>query len=158
MKAALAIFFCAVLCLSSAEAAGSHSKCETCVRNSHGRIKRSHEATDAFKRSHPCPSTGRASGACPGYVIDHVKPLKRGGADKPSNMQWNTKAEAKVKDKNGIRNGMWARAMIEPGKSAGGLGYEFSFVILLWHCQQFLHLNRTKLFRVCRESGMRSKS
>jgi hypothetical protein len=99
MKTALAIVFGAVLCLSSAEAEGSHSKCETCVRNSHGRIKRSHEATDAFKRSHPCPSTGRASGACPGYVIDHVKPLKRGGADKPSNTQWQTKTEAKAKDK-----------------------------------------------------------
>jgi hypothetical protein len=26
-------------------------------------------------------------------------PLKRGGADSPSNMQWQTKAEAKAKDK-----------------------------------------------------------
>jgi hypothetical protein len=32
-------------------------------------------------------------------VIDHIKPLKRGGADTPSNMQWQTKAEAKAKDK-----------------------------------------------------------
>jgi hypothetical protein len=32
-------------------------------------------------------------------VIDHVKPLKRGGADDPSNMQWQTTAEAKAKDK-----------------------------------------------------------
>ncbi len=53
----------------------------------------------AFERSHPCPSTGRKSGACPGYVVDHVKPLKRGGADRPNNMQWQTKADAKAKDK-----------------------------------------------------------
>ena len=108
MKLALTIFFSAMLCLTSAEAKGSHgghashashSKCATCVRNNHGRIKRSKEATDAFKRSNPCPSTGRASGTCPGYVIDHVKPLKRGGVDDPSNMQWQTKAEAKAKDK-----------------------------------------------------------
>jgi hypothetical protein len=32
-------------------------------------------------------------------VIDHVKPLATGGADAPSNMQWQTKADAKAKDK-----------------------------------------------------------
>jgi hypothetical protein len=32
-------------------------------------------------------------------VIDHVKPLKRGGSDDPSNMQWQTTAAAKAKDK-----------------------------------------------------------
>jgi hypothetical protein len=36
-------------------------------------------------------------GACPGYVVDHVTPLKRGGADKPSNMQWQTKEAATQK-------------------------------------------------------------
>jgi hypothetical protein len=32
-------------------------------------------------------------------VIDHIRPLKRGGADAPSNMQWQTTAAAKAKDK-----------------------------------------------------------
>jgi hypothetical protein len=32
-------------------------------------------------------------------VVDHIKALKRGGADDPSNMQWQTKAEAKAKDR-----------------------------------------------------------
>jgi hypothetical protein len=68
-------------------------------RDSRGRIKRSTEAKDAFKRERPCPSTGRGSGACPGYVIDHVKPLECGGADDPSNMQWQTIAAGKAKDK-----------------------------------------------------------
>ena len=68
-------------------------------RNVDGRIERSGAAKDAFKRQQPCPSTGRGSGACPGYVIDHVKPLECGGADAPSNMQWQTIAAGKAKDK-----------------------------------------------------------
>ena len=69
------------------------------ARDSHGRIKRSPEARRDFQKSHPCPSTGRTSGACPGYVVDHVRPLKRGGPDAPGNMQWQTTQAAKEKDK-----------------------------------------------------------
>jgi hypothetical protein len=69
------------------------------ARDSHGRILRSAQARADFKKQKPCPSTGKASGACPGYVIDHVVPLKRGGRDAPSNMQWQTVREAKAKDK-----------------------------------------------------------
>lgn len=68
-------------------------------RDSHGRIARSHRSIYAFKKDHPCPSTGKSTGACPGYVIDHIQPLKRGGADQPYNMQWQTTAAAKAKDK-----------------------------------------------------------
>lgn len=68
-------------------------------RDKHGRIARSEGSKDEFKKSHPCPSTGKSSGACPGYVIDHVVPLKRGGADAPSNMQWQSSRAAKAKDK-----------------------------------------------------------
>lgn len=50
-------------------------------------------------KSHPCPATGKTSGRCPGYVADHVKPLASGGEDDPSNMQWQTTAAAKEKDK-----------------------------------------------------------
>jgi hypothetical protein len=42
--------------------------------------------------------TGDTTGRCDGYVIDHVCPLACCGADAPSNMQWQTKAEAKAKD------------------------------------------------------------
>jgi hypothetical protein len=63
------------------------------------RIHRSAGARHHFKQLHPCPATSRASGKCPGYVIDHVKPLAYGGADDPSNMQWQTVADAKAKDK-----------------------------------------------------------
>ena len=68
-------------------------------RDSHGRIKRSAAAKNEFKRQHPCPSTGRRSGACPGYVIDHVRALECGGPDNSSNMQWQTVADGKAKDK-----------------------------------------------------------
>ena len=78
----------------------SHTKADPGVqRDSHGRIKRSGAAKSTFKKSHPCPSTGKNSGACPGYVIDHVAPLKRGGKDAPENMQWQTKEAAKLKDR-----------------------------------------------------------
>lgn len=78
---------------------GGRKKAEGVKRDNHGKIARSAKAKDNFKKSHPCPSTGKTSGACPGYTIDHIKPLKRGGADDPSNMQWQSKAEAKAKDK-----------------------------------------------------------
>lgn len=35
----------------------------------------------------------------PGYVADHIVPLAKGGKDIPSNMQWQTIAEAKAKDR-----------------------------------------------------------
>ncbi|MBG9389322.1 HNH endonuclease [Caenimonas sp. DR4.4] len=51
-------------------------------------IERSHAEVRAFRAVHPCPATGRSSGACPGWAVDHVRPLCYGGEDKPHNMQW----------------------------------------------------------------------
>jgi len=59
---------------------------------------RSREVTREFQREHPCPSTGRTSGACPGYRKDHIKALACGGPDAVSNMQWQTIADARAKD------------------------------------------------------------
>ena len=67
------------------------------------REHRSRGVTREFQREHPCPSTGRTSGACPGYRKDHIKPLACGGPDAVSNMQWQTVAAARVKDRWELR-------------------------------------------------------
>ena len=64
-----------------------------------GKVQRSQSARREFMQLHPCPSPGQAPGKCHGYIIDHVNPLACGGADDPSNMQWQTVADAKAKDK-----------------------------------------------------------
>ena len=58
------------------------------IKNADGSTKRSTRIINAFKKKHPCPSTGLTSGACPGWAIDHVIPLIACGADSISNMQW----------------------------------------------------------------------
>jgi hypothetical protein len=62
-------------------------------RDESGRIQRSDVARHAFARE-----TGYPSGRL-GYVIDHIRPLACGGADAPSNMQWQTIVEWKAKDR-----------------------------------------------------------
>ena len=86
---------------TSRSATGSHSGTASgVVRDSRGRIARSPQAVQQFKKANPCPGTGKSYGSCPGYVVDHVIPLKRGGADAPGNMQWQTIEEAKRKDRS----------------------------------------------------------
>ena len=62
-------------------------------RDGNGRIKRSAVAKREFMKQTGYPN-GRK-----GYVVDHIVPLECGGADVPSNMQWQTIAEAKIKDR-----------------------------------------------------------
>lgn len=93
-RTALILFL--LTCVNPAFAA---LRCDTCPRDKHGHIQRSAAAKAEFRHTHPCPSTGKTKGACKSYVIDHVQALKRGGADATWNMQWQTTAEAKAKDK-----------------------------------------------------------
>ena len=81
MKLPLALL---IFCFSSsAEARGlsgshvhmHHLRPSSCYSCGHRSLEAKHE----FKHSNPCPSTGKRSGACPGYVIDHVQALKHGG-------------------------------------------------------------------------------
>lgn len=60
--------------------------------------KRDSSMRRLFMAEHPCPSNGKAKGACPGYVVDHIVPIKRGGGDNPYNMQWQTVQDGKDKD------------------------------------------------------------
>jgi hypothetical protein len=91
MRTAIALMLAASLL--SAPVLARSSYCTSCARDSHGHIARSPEARQEFMRQ-----TGYPHGR-PGYVLDHIIPLKRGGADAPSNMQWQTKADARAKDK-----------------------------------------------------------
>jgi hypothetical protein len=54
----------------------------------------------AFQRANPCPSTGEAAGRCPGYIADHVIPRRRGGADAVEHLQWQSRQEARAKDRS----------------------------------------------------------
>ena len=67
--------------------------------NANGKMKIGRDAKEQFDRHNPCPYTGKTSGACPGYLVDLRKALAEGGADEPSNMEWQTVADAKAKDK-----------------------------------------------------------
>lgn len=69
------------------------SRAVTVPRDANGRIKRSESAKSAFMRQ-----TGHPHGWS-GHVVDHMVPLACGGADAPSNMQWQTIADARAKDK-----------------------------------------------------------
>ena len=70
---------------------------------------RSFKAEIFFRLANPCPSTGQTNGPCKGYVIDRVIPIACGGAEEPANMQWQTLAEAKEKDR-------WERIGCRPGR------------------------------------------
>ena len=69
------------------------------ARTPDGRIKRDLTARRDFMSHTLCPATNSYSLQCPGYVVDHVIPLSCGGADQPYNMQYQTVADAKEKDK-----------------------------------------------------------
>lgn len=96
----LAVLFCAIL---NAQIVTSpklplppirHAPtCINCVRDMSGRISQNPMSVRAFRAQKPCPATKSVKGPCPGYLVDHIKPLNRGGADTPQNMQWRTVAQ-----------------------------------------------------------------
>ena len=53
-----------------------------------GRILRDRKQVYAFRKFNPCPVDGNLHKACPGWSVDHVRPLASCGCDDPNNLQW----------------------------------------------------------------------
>lgn len=101
MKTIAALILAAIAATAAGQSGRSKPRDEARAqrRSTATRSARSGAPRRQFQRLHPCPATGKPSGACPGYVVDHVVALKHGGSDEPANMQWQTIAEAKAKDR-----------------------------------------------------------
>jgi hypothetical protein len=77
-------------------------RCGECERDSHGEIRRSKARVRQFKRMKACPFTKEQ-----GCVVDHAVPLACAGElglstadlDVTANMQWQTRADARAKDR-----------------------------------------------------------
>jgi hypothetical protein len=78
---------------SKSKSRTAQHKSSSAKRGANGKIARNEAAKHQFE-----VQTGYPHGR-PGYVVDHIKPLACGGADVPSNMQWQTIEQAKAKDK-----------------------------------------------------------
>lgn len=89
---ALATFLASSGAIVDAKPRKPQSQSEKVQRAEHY-IKRSAAVRRAFMRQTGYP-TGR-----PGYVIDHIIPLACGGPDAVSNLQWQSIADARAKDR-----------------------------------------------------------
>lgn len=82
----LAIALCAIT--AKADPLKEYRYVQEIKRDAKGQILRRADVLVAFKRIHPCPSTGKSTGACRGWALNHIIPLACGGADAVSNLQW----------------------------------------------------------------------
>lgn len=71
--------------------------------------ERSSTITSRFRAANACPSTGKFIGPCPGWIMDHMKPLRCGGPDSVENIMWQTIEEAKAKDRTESQCWRWYR-------------------------------------------------
>ena len=87
-------YLIAVLLLSFSHTGNAGSLDETRIcktppgRSADGSIIRRADVLAAFKKANPCPSTGLPIGACPGWRMNHSKPLSCGGCDSVVNIVW----------------------------------------------------------------------
>lgn len=63
-------------------------QCGAPVRAADGSIRRRADVLGAYRKAHPCPVTGASSGPCPGWQLNHIIPLAKGGCDAVSNLMW----------------------------------------------------------------------
>jgi hypothetical protein len=64
---------------------------------------RSARAVYDFRKTHPCPATGKQFGACPGWEVDHVVPLACCGKDDATNMRWLEHELHTLRHRGGLR-------------------------------------------------------
>lgn len=57
-------------------------------RDADGGITRRSDVLRAYRALYPCPATGKTTGPCPGWNIDHTVPLACGGCDSVANLTW----------------------------------------------------------------------
>lgn len=85
---AIALAAAAALAWPAPAHAADPRVCGPAPRASDGTIKRSRAVLREFRALYPCPSTGKTTGACPGWALDHTVPLVCGGCDAVGNLQW----------------------------------------------------------------------
>jgi hypothetical protein len=61
-------------------------------------VQRSAAVVRAFRKAHPCPSTGLTTGPCRTHIADHAWPLCALGPDSVENVRWMEVEAAKAKD------------------------------------------------------------
>lgn len=68
-------------------------------RDARGDIIRRADVIYAYRKIHPCPSTGKLGmGACPGWSLNHNVSLACGGCDSVSNLVWMRNDVKKIVD------------------------------------------------------------
>jgi hypothetical protein len=72
---------------------------EEIKRDINGKIIRSSHTLVEFQHSVPCPLTKKDTGACRGYVKDHIIPLCAGGHDAVNNLKWSEHDYSVLRDK-----------------------------------------------------------
>ena len=77
-----------ILILSVGVAQADVRVCGIPARYEDGKIARDPRVLRDFQKLYPCPSTGKTSGACPGWAKDHIIPLASCGCDSVENLQW----------------------------------------------------------------------
>jgi hypothetical protein len=87
----------------------SASSCETPLQPNQ---YRSASVKREFQLTHPCPVTGRTSGACPGYVKDHVVPVACGVSWRSSG-QWDRRRHRPDRRRKTLGEGRAGRDNLE---------------------------------------------
>lgn len=82
------VLMAAMLFMSTMAIADIRCCVDTIRRDPDGRIARDEKVVDEFRKLHPCPSTQKTTGSCPGWAINHTYPLACKGKDIVENMVW----------------------------------------------------------------------